>query len=157
MRLHARILTSALVLCAGLVTGCAATVNIEAAEFANSPNCANLIVRLPQSVAGLDQRTVNAQASAAYGNPVAVIIRCGLPTPPPSPLPCYTIDQVDWLRDDSDSPNFVFTTYGLDPATEVIVDSAAVSGTQVLQEISRAVGTQSAPFARCLDPVDALN
>jgi len=116
-----------------------------------------MMVRLPDTVAELPRRNVNAQSTAAWGEPVAVIVRCGLPTPPPSALPCATVEGIDWLRDDSDAPSFVFTTYGLDPATEVIVDSEVVSGTSVLRDIARAVGSQSTPIGQCLDPASALD
>ena len=140
-----------------LVAGCAPLVNLAPAEFANAPECANMIVRLPDTVADLPSRNVNSQATAAYGNPAAVLIRCGLERPGPNLLPCFTLDGVDWLRDDTADPQFVFTTYGLDPATEVIVDSTVVSGTQVLRDLSRAVGNQSLPVAQCLDISDVVN
>jgi hypothetical protein len=139
------------------VVACAPTVNIDPAENANSVACANMVVRLPDTVADQPRRNVNAQATAAYGNPVSIIIRCGLKLPAPNPLPCFDVDGIDWLRDDSQAPSFVFTTYGLDPATEVIVDSEVVSGTQVLFELSRAVGSQSSPVQRCIDIRDVLN
>lgn len=137
---------------AGILAGCSPTVALEPAINANSVECANMMVRLPDTVAELPRRGVNAQSTAAWGEPVAVIVRCGLPTPPPSTLPCATVEGIDWLRDDADAPRFVFTTYGLDPATEVIVDSEVVSGTAVLRDLSRAIGSQSAPIAQCLDP-----
>jgi hypothetical protein len=139
------------------ITGCAPTVNIDPAPLANTPECANMIVRLPDTLAELPRRTVNAQATAAWGDPVAVIVRCGLELPPPNPLPCAEVSGIDWLRDDSDAPNFVFTTYGFDPATEVIVDSTRVSGTAVLQELARAIGSQSTPVQACIDVTDVLN
>jgi hypothetical protein len=37
------------------------------------------------------------------------------------------------------------------------VDSTVVSGTQVLREISRAIGSQSLPVAECLDISDVVN
>jgi len=141
----------------GLLASCAPMVALEPADAANAPECANMMVRLPDNVAELPRRTVNAQSTAAWGNPVAAIVRCGVPSPPPSTLPCFTVEGVDWLRDDSDAPNFVFTTYGRDPATEVVVDSDAVSGTSVLRDIARAVGSQSAPLAQCLDPASVVD
>lgn len=144
-------------LAASILTGCAPTVALEPAEGANSPNCANMIVRLPDTLQDLPRRSVNAQSTAAWGEPVAVIVRCGLPTPPPTTLPCASVEGIDWLLDDSSAPRFVFTSYGLDPATEVIVDSEVVSGTAVLRDLSRAVGSQSTPIAQCLDPVSALD
>lgn len=144
-------------LVSGFLAGCSPTVALEPATQANSPECANTTVRLPDTVADLPRRSVNAQATAAWGEPVAVIVRCGLPTPPPSTLPCASVEGIDWLRDDSDAPTFVFTTYGLDPATEVIVDSEVVSGTTVLRDLARAVGSQSAPIGQCLDPASVLD
>jgi hypothetical protein len=140
-----------------VVSGCAPTVNINPAPQANAPECANMIVRLPDTVADQDRRSVNAQATAAWGNPVSVIVRCGLELPAPTTLPCFEIDGIDWLRDDSEAPSFVFTTYGLNPATEVIVDADQVSGTEVLRDLSRAVGSQSTPVQRCIDVTDILN
>jgi hypothetical protein len=140
----------------GLITlqGCAPTVRLEAAPEANAVECANMMVRLPDDLAGLERRSVNAQSTAAWGDPTAVIVRCGLPKPPPSTLPCASVDGVDWLIDDSDRPRYVFRTYGLDPSTEVIVDSEVVSGTEVLDELPGAVGSQSAPVAKCIDVTD---
>lgn len=140
-----------------VLAGCSPTVSLEPAEFANSPECANMSVRLPETIAELPKRTVNAQATGAWGSPVAVIVRCGLPLPDPSPLPCYTLEGIDWLRDDADAPRFRFLTYGLDPATEVIVDSTVISGTTVLRELTEAVGSQSMPVQSCLDPADVLD
>ncbi len=139
-----------------LLSGCASSVNLSPAARSNAPECANMIVRLPDTVAGLAARTVNSQATAAYGDPTAVIIRCGLERPGPTVVPCFTMEGVDWLRDGTAAPEFIFTTYGLDPATEVIVDSTRVSGTDVLRDLSRAVGSQSAPVARCLALQDVL-
>jgi hypothetical protein len=63
---------------------------------------------------------------------------------------------VDWIIDERDTPRCVFTTFGLEPATEVIVDSELVSGTAVVRAVSKAVAAQSAPVAACLDATDLL-
>lgn len=157
MRASALAPASLVLLAASVLTGCAPTVALEPAEGANSPHCANMMVRLPETLQDLPRRSVNAQSTAAWGEPVAVIVRCGLPTPPPTTLPCASVEGIDWLLDDASAPRFVFTSYGLDPATEVIVDSEVVSGTAVLRDLSRAVGSQSAPMGQCLDPVSALD
>ena len=141
---------------AATLTGCQSTVRLEPAEAANTVECANMMVRLPDTVDGLDRRRVDAQSTAAWGLPTAVLLRCGVPRPGPSTLPCVTVDGVDWLIDESDSPRFVFTTYGLEPATEVIVDSDLASGTAALRAVSGAVAAQSAPVASCLDATDVL-
>lgn len=145
-----------LVVLAVVLSGCQPTVRLEAAGLANSPNCANMMVRLSDTLAELPRRQVSSQSTAAWGNPVAVIVRCGLERPGPSTLPCVTVDGVDWLIDESDRPRYVFTSYGLDPATEVIVDSEVVSGTQVLQDLGSAVASQSAPVAQCIGAEDVF-
>ena len=149
-------LVSLLALGLVVLQGCAPTVRLEAAADANAVECANMMVRLPDELAGLERRGVDAQSTAAWGNPTAVIVRCGLPKPDPSPLPCASVDGVDWLIDESDRPRYVFRTYGLNPSTEVIVDSEVVSGTQVLDELSAAVGSQSTPVAKCIDVTDVF-
>lgn len=147
-----------LILVASVVslTACQPTVRLEAAEAANTVECANMMVRLPDAIDDLERRRVDAQSTAAWGSPTAVLLRCGVPRPEPSPLPCVTVDGVDWIIDERDAPRFIFTTYGLDPATEVIVDSELASGTAILRAVSGAVAAQSEPVARCLDPADVL-
>ena len=140
----------------GVVTACAPVVRLEAAPEANNPSCANMVVRLPDTIAGQERRNVNSQSTAAWGNPVVIIARCGLPRPAPSTLPCVTVDGVDWLVDDSDRPNYRLLSYGLDPATEVIVDSSVVSGTAALQDLAGPVASQSAPVAQCVDATDVF-
>lgn len=138
------------------LSACAPTVRLQPAPEANAVECANMTVRLPDTVGALERRSVDAQSTAAYGDPTAVIVRCGMPRPGPSTLPCVTVDGVDWLIDDRDRPRFVFISYGLDPATEVIVDSDRVSGTQALQALSGAVASQSPPVGACLGAEDVF-
>jgi hypothetical protein len=130
-------------------------VNLEPAPAATAYGCAEISVRLPAQVAELERRSTNAQATAAWGDPTAVIFRCGVPAPGPSELPCFTVDEVDWLLDESNAPRYVFTTYGRDPAVEVIVDNDAVRGPDALRAISGAVGVTEAD-SRCLAATDVF-
>lgn len=124
-----------------LLAGCAPTVPLDPAADAASPACAEVSVRLPDAIDDLAARHTNAQATGAWGEPARVILRCGVPAPgPTSTLACVTVEGVDWLRDDSDAPNYVFTTYGREPAVEVIVDSDAASGLDALTAVADAVG-----------------
>ena len=84
-------------------------------------------MRVPDTIGELDRRTTKRAATAAWGEPTAVIYRCGLPDLGPSDLPCFDVDGVDWLLDESNAPRYVFTTYGRTPATEVIVDIGTTS------------------------------
>jgi uncharacterized protein YceK len=123
-----------------LLSGCAAVINLEAAPEANNPACAEVSVRLPDTMGEHEKRFTNAQATAAWGDPSAVILRCGLPPVEASLLPCATAGNVDWLVDDSQAPSFRFITFGREPAVEVIVDSERASGISTLESLSFAVG-----------------
>ncbi len=137
------------------LAGCAPTVPLESAELANDPACAAVQVRLPDTITELDRRTTNAQSTAAWGEPAAVLSRCGLPPIGPSDLPCFTVDGVDWLMDESDAPRYVFVTYGREPVTEVIVDNELIAGADAIRAISPAVASIEAT-ARCLNATDVF-
>jgi len=124
-----------------LLAGCAPTVALEPAPEATSTVCAEVSVRLPDTVAGLAKRLTNAQATGAWGEPASVILHCGVPSPAPTAeLPCITVEGIDWLRDDKDDPNFIFTTYGREPAVEVIINGDQASGLEALTDLAPAVG-----------------
>ena len=132
-----RILVAGFVLLA--LTGCAATVNLEPAEGSNDPACAEVMVRLPSQLGGLQERYTNAQATAAWGDPAAVLMRCGLEPVEVSALPCVTAGGIDWLVDDALAPSYRFISYARYPAVEVIVDSDSASGITSLEGLAAAV------------------
>ena len=133
-----------------VLTGCAPIVPLEPAEQANNAECAEIIVRLPDELAGLPERRVNAQSTAAWGEPAAVILRCGLEPVEVSPLVCVTASDIDWLLDDSKAPSYRFITFARSPATEVIVDSNVVAGVTVLDELAGSIGVLEAS-KRCTE------
>ena len=133
------------------LSGCAATVNLEPAEYSNNPGCAEVMVRLPSQLGGLQERYTNAQATAAWGDPVAVLLRCGLESVEVSTLPCVSAGGIDWLVDDSLAPSYRFISFARFPAVEVVVDSDSASGITSLEGISGAVAQLPATKA-CLAP-----
>ena len=133
------------------LSGCAATVNLEPAEDSNNPGCAEVMVRLPSQLGGLQERYTNAQATAAWGDPVAVLLRCGLESVEVSTLPCVSAGGIDWLVDDSLAPSYRFISFARFPAVEVVVDSDSASGITSLEGISGAVAQLPATKA-CLAP-----
>lgn len=137
------------------LAACAPTVPMEPAPDATNPACADVIVRLPNAIGTAEKRVTDAQATGAWGNPASILLRCGVPVPGPSTLLCATVKGIDWLRDASDAPNYVFTTYGRDPAVEVIVNGNEASGTDALIALSNAVGSIPATRA-CTNPDDVL-
>lgn len=130
---------TAALLTAGMLTACTPIISLEAAADSNNPACAEVSVRLPATVANEAKRSTDAQATGAWGNPTAVILRCGLEPVEVSTLPCVTASGVDWLVDESAKPSYRFITFGRNPATEVIVDSNKVAGVSVLDELSSAI------------------
>jgi hypothetical protein len=125
-----------------LLSACAPTVALSPAANATNPKCADVIVHLPGSVADQQLRQTNAQATSAWGDPAAVILRCGVTPPGPTSAQCATVKGIDWIVDDSKKPVYTFTTYGRTPAVQVVVDSKLTQGqgTIVLDELSNAVG-----------------
>ena len=144
------LLLASVALSDAFLTGCAPTVVLDPAADANNPECAEIIVRLPDTLADQPKRAVNAQSTAAWGEPVAVILRCGLEPVEVSSLPCVSASDVDWLIDDSNAPSFRFISYARTPATEVIVDSTVVAGITVLEQLAGSVGVLE-PSKRCTE------
>jgi hypothetical protein len=140
----------------GALTGCAQTVSLEPAEDAQNAGCAEVSVRLPDAVGDLPLRETNAQGTGAWGTPASVLLRCGVAIPDrASTLPCVLVEDVYWLRDDADAPTYVFTTYGRDPATEVIVNRDVTSPGSALYDLVDAVGA-TAETAECTEIEDSL-
>lgn len=133
-----------------LLTGCAPMVTLDPAPGANDPECAEIIVRLPDELAGEPKRRVNAQSTAAWGEPVSVILRCGLEPVEVSSLPCVSASDIDWLVDDSNAPSFRFISYARFPATEVIIDSTKLAGVTVLEQLAGSIGVLPAT-KRCTE------
>lgn len=137
------------------VTGCAGQVPMQAAKDANNPACANIIVRLPETVADLSKRETNAQSTGAWGTPAAVLLTCGVTVPGPTTLPCVSVNGVDWIEDDSQAPMYRYTTYGRSPATQVVIDSGKVSGTTTLVDLGSAIKSNPAT-GKCLSLAETL-
>ena len=133
-----------------LLTGCSATVVMPVAPLANDPGCAEVIVRLPSETDGQTKRTTNAQSTAAWGEPVAITLTCGLEPVMVSALPCITAGDVDWIVDDSAKPNYTFISFGRTPATAVTIDSTKSSGANVLEDLGQAVQFTK-QSKKCLD------
>ena len=136
------------------LTGCSSTVALEPAKDANNPLCAEVTVRLPDAVAGQDRRWTDAQATGAYGDPTSVFVACGVEVPgPTSELQCITLEGIDWLVDESQSPNMRMTTYGRDPAVQVFVDTQVVSANEALSNSGIVSGVRMIPAeSACTEP-----
>jgi hypothetical protein len=141
--------TAALLLVPALgltLAACTPTVALHAADDAENALCAEVVVRLPEQVQDLAERYTDAQGTGAWGTEgesSGVLLRCGVPVPDPtSELLCVTVGAVDWLADPQDDTDVtVFTTYGRDPAVEVVVDATQANGQAALEAVGSAVAS----------------
>jgi outer membrane murein-binding lipoprotein Lpp len=137
------VLSTAVVVSAGLLSGCTSPVAMQPAPSANDPLCAEVSVRLPDTLDGKERRQTDAQATGAWGDPAAVLLTCGLEPPGPTTLPCSTVDGVDWIIEDLGDFRFRVTTFGRTPAVELYLDTnvdTGVSSAVVLESLASAVG-----------------
>jgi hypothetical protein len=127
-----------LLLGTALLGGCSSTVHMEPADDANNPMCAEVMVGLKNvnSIADMDRTWTDAQSTAAWTAPngdSAILLRCGVTVPgPTAELQCVSLEGIDWLVDDSDSPKLRLTTYGRNPAVQLYVDTEVVSSNDVI-------------------------
>jgi hypothetical protein len=147
-----------LLLAATLLSACTPIVAMTPAPHANNPGCAQISVRLPDTVAGKVQRYTDAQATSAWGDPAVVLLHCGVPPIGPTTKPCTTVNGIDWvLENDPAASALRYITFGRTPATEIVIQHGAggVSDASVLADLSQAIGTiTQSKNAKCLDIAD---
>jgi hypothetical protein len=142
---------------AATLGGCTAIVPLEPADDANNPGCADVIVRLPDTVADQPRRETNAQGTGAWGSPTSVLLYCGVEVPSASTFTCVEVDGVFWLRNDdnADSGTFTFRLYGREPAIDVVVDTDLVGTFPALSDLGRAVAYTRPNGHECVGIEDA--
>lgn len=146
---------------AGATAACAPRIGVEVADDAADPLCAEVVLAVPESLGeGLPQLGTTSQATTAWGEPgAAVTLRCGVEVPGPTTDLCQSVGTgsgtVDWLVVEDGEGTWTFTTYGRDPAVEVVVPPAVTANrsTSFIADLGPAV--QSVPQTRqCLDVAD---
>ena len=90
----------------------------DAAELA----CAQLTARLPGEVLSLNRTSLAVTGAASWGDP-AIVLRCGVPPPSPTPAPCNSVNDVDWVFTEN-KHEYRFVTFGRTPAVEVLVPTS---------------------------------
>lgn len=122
------------------LAACAPVVDVTAAADAANPACAPMMVALPDAIGDAPLRKTNSQATAAWGNPSKVILRCGVNVPGPTTDRCVSVNGVDWVIREADTA-WTLTTFGREPATEVLLtkDQETVSSATVLADLAAAV------------------
>lgn len=122
------------------LSGCTGKVEVAPAAGAADPKCANVMLSLPDELGGSAKRSTTSQATAAWGDPSAIILRCGVTSPGPTTTPCVSVDKIDWLSKD-EGDHWRFITYGRSPAVEVLIDQKKVSGQNAIAALSSAVSS----------------
>jgi hypothetical protein len=121
------------------LAGCYPAVDVTAAKDAADPACAPMMVALPDAIGDARLRKTNSQATAAWGDPSLVILRCGVNVPGPTTDRCVTVNGIDWVIKEGD-PVWTLTTYGREPATEILMDPDKISSATVLADLATAAG-----------------
>ncbi|HKS01819.1 MAG TPA: DUF3515 family protein [Arthrobacter sp.] len=117
--------------------GCSPAVDVAPAADAANAACAPMMVALPDAIGDARLRKTNSQATAAWGDPSLVILRCGVNVPGPTTDRCVSVNDVDWVIKEG-NPVWTLTTYGREPATEILMDPNKISSATVLADLSGA-------------------
>lgn len=127
-RRHVRAATVAALVGAPLLAACTPTISVPPGENATDPTCAAVVLATPEELGGLPRLDTDSQATTAWGEPQrAITLRCGVPALGPTTDQCQTITTasgtaVDWVvRQEVETKDWIFTTYGRNPAVEVRV------------------------------------
>lgn len=138
-----------------VLTGCAPTADVAAAGDAANPACAPMMVALPDAIGDAALRKTNSQATAAWGDPSQVVLRCGVNPPGPTTDRCVTVNGIDWVIKEG-NPIYTLTTFGREPATEILMDPEKISSATVLADLSAAAA--KVPATRnCVGQEDLQN
>lgn len=125
---------------AGLVlSGCSPAVDVAPAKDAANAACAPMMLALPDAIGEARLRKTNSQATAAWGDPSLVILRCGVNVPGPTTDRCVTVNGIDWVIKEGD-PVWTLTTFGREPATEILMDPDKISSATVLADLAAPAG-----------------
>src|SRR6478609_4722987 len=155
-RISARVSMVVAAAAAGLaLTSCSPVVDVTPAKDAANAACAPMMLALPDTIGDAKLRKTNAQATAAWGDPSSLIIRCGVNVPGPTTDRCVSVNGVDWVIKEG-NPVWTLTTFGREPATEILMDPDKISSATVLAELAAAA--EKVPSARnCVGQEDLQN
>ncbi|HET8878007.1 MAG TPA: DUF3515 domain-containing protein [Arthrobacter sp.] len=125
---------------AGLaLSACAPVVDVAPAKDSANPACAPMMVALPDAVGDAKLRKTNSQGTAAWGDPSQLVLRCGVNVPGPTTDRCVSVNGVDWVIKEG-NPVWTLTTFGREPATEILLDPNKISSATVLADLANAAG-----------------
>ncbi len=145
-----RFLIVSLAAICGLTAGCTSAVKAVPFDGADgNATCRQVAQLWPTTVADQPQRVtaVDTDTVAAWGDP-AIIARCGAPIVGPTQDQCLDVEGIDWVAVPLDD-GVRFTTFGRDPAIEVLVSSAYASEALVMPAFAQAAGVIPQTLGEC--------
>ncbi len=122
-----------------VLAACTSAETVQPAPSATDPGCAQVMLDLPKELDGLEKRTTPSQATAAWGAPARIILRCGTKDRGPTSDPCTTVGEVDWVSTEESETKWRMTAYGRVPGIEVNLDTEHVSSSNVAEALAEAV------------------
>jgi len=127
-----------------VLSACTSTVEVTVPGAGTGTECAAVGELWPVEVSGMPRRDTDpaSPAVAAWGDP-AVVARCGVAAAAPTEVDCLEVDGVGWIPEEL-SDGIRFTSFGTEPAVEVLVPSAYAPEGLLLPAF--------APAARALPP-----
>ncbi len=150
MHRHTLLLTASAGAAAALIAGCSSSVKAAPFEGADElPLCQDVAALWPSTVGGENSRVTaaNSETVAAWGDP-AIIARCGATPPEPTTSQCLDIAEIDWVAEQLDD-GVRFTTYGRDPAIQVLVPQDYVTEALVMPAFAAAAAAIPQTLGRC--------
>lgn len=105
----------------------------------DSPGCAAAAEHWPERLSDLEARETDPSSPAirAWGDP-AVVARCGMPAMPPTEAQCVVVNDIGWVAEELGDGTRL-TSFGRDPAIEVIVPDEHGPGPLLLPAFASAV------------------
>ncbi|WP_279526793.1 DUF3515 family protein [Nesterenkonia sphaerica] len=104
---------------------------MEPAPDAHHPDCADVMLNLPEQVGDYQQRLSSSQGTAAWGDPAAVVLRCGVEPIGPTEHPCVSPAGVDWVWIEHDD-HTQLVTFGRVPAVELLLDQEHITESSMM-------------------------
>lgn len=108
------------------LTACAPAASVEPGPHAQDPACADVMLTLPEEIGDYSQRPTTSQSTSVWGDPSAVVLRCGVEPIGPTEHPCVAPAGVDWVWIDHQD-HVQLISYGREPSVEVLLDGDQLS------------------------------
>ncbi|ANS80636.1 conserved hypothetical lipoprotein [Serinicoccus hydrothermalis] len=122
-------------------------------DASDSEVCQEVAALWPETIGPYESRVtaVQSEGVAAWGDP-PIVARCGKSPPGPTTDPCIDVGGVDWVATVLDDGGTMFTTYGRDPAIEVLVPEVYDSHPLLLPPLDDAARVVPQTLGECSSP-----